>query len=170
MEKPTPMLRQYRQLKARFPGAILLFRLGDFYEMFEEDALTISRQLDLVLTSRRFSKSVKLPMCGLPYRKLTTYVAKLLALGHKVAIAEQLEDPRKVRRLTRRDVVRVITPGTVVEEALLEEKAQNFLVALAPGPPPAPQRSRGGIGGGLPHRGGCYHRAGQQHHGEARVR
>jgi len=126
------MLRQYRQLKARFPDAILLFRLGDFYEMFEEDARVVSRQLDLVLTSRRFSKSVKLPMCGVPYRQLTTYVAKLLALGHKVAIAEQLEEPRKVRRLVRRDVVRVITPGTVVEEALLEEKAQNFLVALAP--------------------------------------
>jgi len=132
MTKITPMLRQYRQLKARFPDAILLFRLGDFYEMFEEDARVVSRQLDLVLTSRRFSKSVRLSMCGVPYRKLTTYVAKLLALGHKVAIAEQLEDPRKVRRLTRRDVVRVITPGTVVEEALLEEKTQNFLVALAP--------------------------------------
>jgi len=133
MEKLTPMLRQYRQLKARFPDAILLFRLGDFYEMFEEDARIVSRQLNLVLTSRRFSKSVKLPMCGIPYRQLTTYVAKLLALGHKVAIAEQLEEPRKVRRLVRRDVVRVITPGTVVEEPLLAEKAQNFLAALAPG-------------------------------------
>ena len=132
MAKVTPMLRQYRQLQARFPDAILLFRLGDFYEMFEEDARVASRELGLVLTSRRFSKSVRLPMCGVPYRQLTTYVARLLALGHKVAIAEQLEDPRKVRRLTHRDVVRVITPGTVVEEALLEEKAQNFLVALAP--------------------------------------
>jgi len=94
MEKLTPMLRQYRQLKARFPDAILLFHLGDFYEMFEEDARLVSRQLDLVLTSRRFSKSVRLPMCGIPYRRLTTYVAKLLALGHKVTIAEQLEEPR----------------------------------------------------------------------------
>ncbi len=148
MEKLTPMLRQYRQLKARFPDAILLFRLGDFYEMFEEDARVVSRQLNLVLTSRRFSKSVKLPMCGVPYRQLTTYVAKLLALGHKVAIAEQLEEPRKVRRLTRRDVVRVITPGTVVEEALLEEKAQNFLVALAPSRSSPPSRKRGRVGGG----------------------
>jgi DNA mismatch repair protein MutS len=132
MKKPTPMLRQYRQLKARYPDAILLFRLGDFYEMFEEDARVVSRQLNLVLTSRRFSKRVRLPMCGVPYRQLTTYVARLLSLGHKVAIAEQLEKPSKARRLTRRDVVRVITPGTVVEEALLEERAQNFLVALAP--------------------------------------
>ena len=132
MAQTTPMLRQYRQLKARFPDAILLFRLGDFYEMFEEDARLVSRQLGLVLTSRRFSKRVKLPMCGVPYRHLTTYVSKLLALGHKVAIADQLEDARKARGLIRRDVVRVITPGTVVEEPLLAEKAQNFLVALAP--------------------------------------
>jgi len=132
MAKTTPMLRQYRRLKARFPDAILLFRLGDFYEMFEEDARLISRQLGLVLTSRRFSKTVRLPMCGVPYRQLTTYVSKLLALGHKVAIADQLEDARKARGLIRRDVVRVITPGTVVEEPLLAEKAQNFLVALAP--------------------------------------
>jgi DNA mismatch repair protein MutS len=134
MGKTTPMLRQYRQLKARFPDAVLLFRLGDFYEMFEEDARLISRQLGLVLTSRRFSKDVRLPMCGVPYRQLNTYLAKLLSHGHKVAIAEQLEDARKVRRLVRRDVVRIITPGTVVEEGLLEDKAQSFLAALAPGP------------------------------------
>jgi len=132
-DSPTPMLRQYRRLKARFPDAILLFRLGDFYEMFEEDARVASHELDLVLTSRRFSKRVKLPMCGIPYRQLDTYVARLLALGHKVAIAEQLEQPGKTRRLIRREVVRVITPGTVVEETLLAEKAQNFLAALAPG-------------------------------------
>jgi DNA mismatch repair protein MutS len=133
MGKTTPMLRQYRQLKARFPDAVLLFRLGDFYEMFEEDARLISRQLGLVLTSRRFSKDVRLPMCGVPYRQLDAYLARLLSHGHKVAIAEQLEDARKVRRLVRRDVVRIITPGTVVEEGLLEDKAQNFLAALAPG-------------------------------------
>jgi len=143
MDKPTPMLRQYRQLKARFPDAILLFRLGDFYEMFDEDARVVSRQLDLVLTSRRFSKSVRMPMCGIPYRQLTAYLAKLLARGHKVAIAEQMEDARKVRRLVRRDVVRVITPGTVVEEALLEDKAPNFLVALAPLRPPATLPNKG---------------------------
>ena len=131
-EQATPMLRQYRRLKAQYPDAILLFRLGDFYEMFEEDARIASRELDLVLTSRRFSKRVKLPMCGIPYRQLDAYVAKLLARGHKVAIAEQMEPPGR-RRLIQREVVRVITPGTVVEESLLQEKAQNFLVALAPG-------------------------------------
>jgi len=132
MAQTPPMLRQYRQLKARFRDAILLFRLGDFYEMFEEDAHVVSRQLGLVLTSRRFSKEVKLSMCGVPYRQLTTYVSRLLALGHKVAIAEQLEDASKAKGLISRDVVRVITPGTVVEEELLAEKAQNFLVALTP--------------------------------------
>ena len=147
MAKPTPMLRQYRQLKARFPDAILLFRLGDFYEMFEEDAQLVSRQLSLVLTSRRFSKDVHLPMCGVPYRQLTTYLAKLLERGHKVAIAEQMEDARKVDRLVRRDVVRVITPGTVVEETLLEDKAQNYLVAVAP--PPQSRSGAGSSGWGL---------------------
>lgn len=146
MAKATPMLRQYRQLKVRFPDAILLFRLGDFYEMFEDDARLVSRQLSLVLTSRRFSKRVKLPMCGIPYRQLTVYVSKLLALGHKVAIAEQLEDANKARRLIQRDVVRVITPGTVVEEALLAEKAQNFLVALAPRQPAHDPQAAGGWG------------------------
>jgi DNA mismatch repair protein MutS len=98
MGKTTPMLQQYRQLKARFPDAVLLFRLGDFYEMFEEDARLVSRQLGLVLTSRRFSKDVRLPMCGVPYRQLDAYLAKLLSHGHKVAIAEQLEDACKVHR------------------------------------------------------------------------
>jgi DNA mismatch repair protein MutS len=132
MPQTPPMLQQYRQLKARFPDAILLFRLGDFYEMFEEDARVVSRQLGLVLTSRRFSKRARLPMCGVPYRQLTSYVSRLLSLGHKVAIAEQLEAARNAGRLIGRDVVRVITPGTVVEEELLAQKAQNFLVALAP--------------------------------------
>jgi len=142
MTTATPMLGQYRQLKSRFPDAILLFRLGDFYEMFEEDARLAARQLNLVLTSRRFSKKVRLPMCGIPYRQLTVYVSKLLALGHKVAVADQLEEAGQTRRLIRRDVVRVITPGTVVEEALLPQKAQNFLVALAPRrPSPDPRET-----------------------------
>jgi DNA mismatch repair protein MutS len=140
------MLQQYRQLKARFPDAILLFRLGDFYEMFEEDARLVSRQLSLVLTSRRFSDRAKLPMCGVPYRQLTVYVSKLLALGHKVAIAEQLEEPHKSGRLIWRDVVRVITPGTIVEEELLAQMAQNFLVALAPQRPVRDPMAAGGWG------------------------
>ena len=88
--QPTPMLHQYREMKRRHPDALLLFRLGDFYELFEEDARTAARELKLVLTSRRFSKTVSLPMCGVPYRSVTSYVARLLERGHKVAIAEQL--------------------------------------------------------------------------------
>ncbi len=130
MEKLTPMLKQYRDIKARYPDAIVLFRLGDFYEMFDEDALRIARELGLTLTSRSFSKHVRLPMCGFPHHQLTPYLGRLLALGHKVAVVEQMEDARKAKGLVRRDVVRVITPGTVVEDALLQEKAQNFLAAL----------------------------------------
>ncbi len=132
MADATPMLQQYRQLKKRFPDAILLFRLGDFYEMFDEDARLISKQLGLVLTARRFSKSVKMSMCGVPYRQLSVYVSKLLEKGHKVAVADQMETAGKSRGLIAREIVRVITPGTVVEEALLAEKSQNFLAALAP--------------------------------------
>ena len=128
--KMTPMLRQYRQLKRRYPDALLFYRLGDFYELFEEDARTAARELGLVLTSRRFSKAVRLPMCGVPYRTVTGYVARLLKAGHKVAIAEQLEDARRTKGLVKRDVVRIITPGTVVEEELLPEKGQSLLVAL----------------------------------------
>ena len=126
----TPMLRQYRKLKQRHPDALLFYRLGDFYELFEEDARLAARELGLVLTSRRFSKKVRLPMCGVPHRTMTSYVARLLKCGHKVAIAEQLEDARRVKGLVKRDVVRIITPGTVVEEDLLPGKAQNFMAAI----------------------------------------
>jgi DNA mismatch repair protein MutS len=129
----TPMLRQYRQLKREHPDALLFYRLGDFYELFEDDAKTAARELNLVLTSRRFSKKVRLPMCGVPYRTLTSYIGRLLKRGYKVAIAEQMEDARRVKGLVRRDVVRVITPGTIVEEDLLPDKAQNLLAAIVVG-------------------------------------
>lgn len=135
MTRETPMLRQYRQIKGRYPDALVLYRLGDFYELFEEDAKIAARELDLVLTSRRFGKGLRLPMCGVPYRTVTSYIGRLIERGHKVALVEQLEDARKAKGLVKRDVVRVITPGTVVEEALLEEKAENYLAALAPGKP-----------------------------------
>ena len=130
MSKMTPMLRQYRQIKARYPDALVLFRLGDFYEMFEEDARIASRELELVLTSRSFSKDVRLPMCGVPHHHVVSYIAKLIERGHKVAVVEQLEDARKAKGLVKRDVVRIITPGTVVEPSLLRDKAENFLAAL----------------------------------------
>ncbi len=129
--KLTPMLTQYKNLKARFPDAILLFRLGDFYETFENDAKTCARELELVLTHRSFAKGVRLPMAGVPHHHVQAYIAKLIDKGFKVALVEQLEDPKKVKRLVKRDVVRVITPGTVVEDALLKSKSQNYLAAIA---------------------------------------
>ena len=126
----TPMLRQYTQAKTAHPDAIVLFRLGDFYEMFHEDAQQGSRLLELVLTSREIGKGQRVPMCGVPVHAVETYIARLIRAGCKVAICEQMEDPRLVRGLVRREVIRVITPGTVVEEALLEEGSNNFLVAI----------------------------------------
>jgi len=134
MSAETPMLAQYRRIKARFPDAIVMFRLGDFYEMFEEDAKIAARELELALTSRAFSKDIRLPMAGVPAHHVTSYIGKLIAKGYKVAIVEQLEDPKKVKRLVKRDVVRVITPGTVVEEALLRDRLENYLAAVAPSP------------------------------------
>jgi DNA mismatch repair protein MutS len=132
-KKLTPMLAQYRSLKARFPDAILLFRLGDFYETFEADAKICARELELVLTHRTFAKGVRLPMAGVQHVNVNSYIAKLIDKGYKVALVEQLEDPKKVKRLVKRDVVRVITPGTVVEDALLKSKSDNYLAAIAVG-------------------------------------
>ncbi|MEJ2560284.1 MAG: hypothetical protein P8186_29530 [Anaerolineae bacterium] len=144
-KRVTPMLAQYRQIKARFPDAIVLFRLGDFYETFEDDAKTSARELELVLTSRSFSKDVRLPMAGVPHHHVQSYIAKLIERGYKVALVEQLEDARKVKRLVKRDVVRIITPGTVVEDGLLRAKSENYLAAIvrsARPNPPAPLRGR----------------------------
>lgn len=133
-----PMLSQYRKIKARFPDALILFRLGDFYELFGEDAAIAARELDLVLTTRSFAKEVRLPMCGVPHHTVTAYVARLIERGYKVALVEQLEDARRAHRLVQRDVVRVITPGTIVEDVLLHERVNNYLVALVRREAPTP--------------------------------
>ncbi len=133
MSRQTPMLKQYRQIKGRYPDALLLYRLGDFYELFEADAEVVSRRLGLVLTSRRFARDVRLPMCGIPHHRLNGYLARLIKLGFKVAIVEQLEDARRAKGLVKRDVVRVITPGTVVEEALLRDYEERLLVGVVVG-------------------------------------
>src|SRR5512142_2370837 len=138
----TPMLAQYRQIKARFPDALVLFRLGDFYETFEGDARTAARELELVLTSRSFAKGVRLPMAGVPHHHVQAYIARLIERGYKVALVEQLEDPKKVKRLVKRDVIRIITPGTVVEDALLRPKQDNYLVAVVRAHAPVPGRKR----------------------------
>jgi DNA mismatch repair protein MutS len=131
MATQTPMMRQYLEIKSRYPDAILFFRLGDFYEMFMDDAVTAARILDIALTSRNKGSEDEIPLCGIPYHSTQPYLAKLVEAGHKVAICEQVEDPREVKGLVRREVVRVVTPGTAIEEELLEADAHNFFVVVA---------------------------------------
>src|SRR5689334_5651217 len=123
-------MRQYEEAKASFPDAILFFRLGDFYEMFHSDALLVSQALSLTLTSRDKGDPDPTPMCGVPYHAAHGYVAKLLALGHKVAICEQLADPAKVKGIVPRQVVRVITPGLVTDTDQLDARSNHYLMAI----------------------------------------
>jgi DNA mismatch repair protein MutS len=126
------MMKQYHEIKRRFPGKLVLFRLGDFYEMFYEDAITASRELEITLTSRNKDKTgAPIPMCGVPYHSVDGYIARLLKKGFKLAVCEQVEDPRTAKKLVRREVVRILTPGTVVEEMLLEPKDHNFLCSMS---------------------------------------
>ena len=130
MAKETPMMKQYRQIKGEHPEAILFFRMGDFYEMFCEDAVVASEALDLVLTSKSAGIEGKIPMCGVPYHAAENYIAKLIAQGYRVAICEQMEDPKLAKGLVKRDVIRIISPGTVLENTLLSESRSNYLAAL----------------------------------------
>ena len=129
MAEITPMMQQYLKIKQELPDCILFFRLGDFYEMFNEDAYTASKELELTLTTRDRGKpeDERTPMCGVPYHAYESYVARLLAKGYKVAICEQTEDPALAKGLVSRDIVRIITPGTVMEQSMLEESRQNYI-------------------------------------------
>lgn len=127
MAEMTPMMKQYLQIKEQYPDTILLFRLGDFYEMFFEDAKLVSRLLELVLTGRDCGQKERAPMCGVPFHSADSYIAKLVSKGHKVAICEQTEEPSKAKGLVRREVVRIITPGTVIESNMLDESKNNYL-------------------------------------------
>ncbi len=129
MTRRTPMQRQYLQLKRQYPDCLLMFRLGDFYELFNEDAKIASEVLDIVLTSKGEGVD-KWPMCGVPYHSVDGYIAKLIRAGYTVAIAEQVEDPAQAKGLVKREIVRVITPGTVLESSMLEDATNNFLVSL----------------------------------------
>lgn len=128
----TPMMRQYLEIKSQYPDAILLYRLGDFYEMFLDDAVVASRVLDLTLTSRNKNQEGAVPLCGVPYHAVDGYIARLIAAGRKVAVCEQVEDPREAKGIVRREVTRVISPGTVFEDASLKPNANNFLLCLCP--------------------------------------
>jgi DNA mismatch repair protein MutS len=133
MAEQTPMMRQYLEIKAGYPDAILLFRMGDFYEMFLDDALLAARILDITLTSRNKGSGDEIPFCGVPYHSVTPYIAKLIENGHKVAVCEQVEDPRQTKGIVRREVVRVITPGLLIEAESLQPDENNYLLALCKG-------------------------------------
>jgi DNA mismatch repair protein MutS len=126
----TPIRRQYLAVKQQVPGAILFFRLGDFYETFDEDARLVSRELEIVLTGREMGKGNRVPLAGIPYHAADGYIARLIAKGYKVAICEQMEDPALAKGIVDRQVVRVVTPGTLVEPGLLSERRNNYLAAL----------------------------------------
>ena len=134
MAELTPMMRQYMEIKEQNPDSILFFRLGDFYEMFGPDARTASRELDLALTTRDKDKNKsfdeKIPMCGIPYHASDAYIARLIAKGYKVAICEQTEDPAAAKGLVKRDIIRVVTPGTVIDESCLSAERSNYLCGV----------------------------------------
>ena len=126
----TPMMQQYLDIKNQHQDCILFFRLGDFYEMFFEDAVTASRELDITLTGKHYGQEERAPMCGVPFHSADGYIAKLIERGYKVAICEQTEDPALAKGLVRREVVRIITPGTVLLQGMLQEKDNNYLMSL----------------------------------------
>lgn len=126
----SPMMQQYLDLKQQHPDKIIFFRLGDFYEMFFDDAILVSKELELTLTGRDCGQEERAPMCGVPYHAYETYLARLIAKGYKVAICEQMEDPATAKGLVKRDIVRVVTPGTVIESSMLEDDRNNYLASL----------------------------------------
>jgi len=133
-EPTTPLMRQYHDIKKQHPQTLVLFRLGDFYELFFEDAIVASRELQITLTSRNRERGQRVPMCGVPYHAAETYIARLIRAGYKVAICDQMEEAAKGKKLVRREVVRVITPGTATEAHVLEPRENNFLAALVRDP------------------------------------
>jgi len=130
VEADTPLMQQYREIKARHPNAILFFRMGDFYEMFEDDAQLAARELGLTLTSRNNGGAAEVPLAGVPVKAATDYLRRLIAQGHRVAICEQVEDPKLAKGLVRREVVETVTPGTVLADDWLERRRNNFLLAV----------------------------------------
>ncbi len=127
----TPLMRQYHAIKQQAPNALLMFRLGDFYELFYEDAVTAARELEITLTSRNKEKGQAIPMCGVPYHAAEGYMARLIQKGYRVAICDQMEDPRFAKKLVKRELTRIVTPGTATDSSLLRSRENNYLAALA---------------------------------------
>lgn len=130
MAEFSPMMQHYLQTKEQYKDCILFYRLGDFYEMFFDDAKNASRELELTLTGKDCGMEERAPMCGIPYHAAEIYIAKLIEKGYKVAICEQLEDAKNAKGIVKRDVIRVVTPGTVIETNLLEEKKNNYIMSV----------------------------------------
>ena len=130
MAQFTPMMNQYFEIKNQHKDKILFFRLGDFYEMFFEDAITASKELEITLTGRDCGQEERAPMCGIPYHAAESYIARLIEKNYKVAICEQVEDPALAKGIVRREVIKIITPGTVIESSMLDERANNYLLSL----------------------------------------
>ena len=126
----TPLMRQYHSIKSDVPDALLLFHLGDFYELFYDDAVVAARDLGITLTSRSKEKGEPVPMCGVPCHSADGYIAKLIAKGHRVAICDQVEDASKTKKIVRREVTRVVTPGTASDATLLRANENNYLAAV----------------------------------------
>ncbi|MCK5596800.1 MAG: DNA mismatch repair protein MutS, partial [Candidatus Eisenbacteria sp.] len=133
MAKLTPMMEQYQRIKSQHEDAILLFRMGDFYETFFDDAKTAARVLGLALTTRDKGSKNPVPLAGVPHHALESYLTRLVNAGYRVAICDQVEDPKQSRGIVKREVTEVITPGTILSSTMLDEKRSNFLIALAPG-------------------------------------
>src|ERR1700732_2176642 len=127
----TPLMRQYNSVKEQVSGALLLFRLGDFYELFFEDAVTAARELEITLTSRNKEKGMAIPMCGVPYHAAEGYIARLIQKGYRVAICDQMEDAGAGKKLVRREITRIVTPGTATDAHLLRSRENNYLAAIA---------------------------------------
>lgn len=130
MAEFSPMMKHYLEIKEEYKDCIIFYRLGDFYEMFFDDAKTASRELEITLTGRDCGQEERAPMCGVPFHAAESYIAKLIEKGYKVAICEQLEDPKSAKGIVKRDVIRVVTPGTVIESNMLDEKKNNYIMSI----------------------------------------
>src|SRR5690625_4015481 len=131
MSKHTPMMQQYLKIKAEHKDAFLFFRLGDFYELFYDDAIQAARELEITLTKRDSGQKEPIPMCGVPYHAAEGYIKKLVDKGYKVAICEQVEDPKQAKGVVKREVVQVITPGTVMEQSMLNDRESNYIASIS---------------------------------------
>ena len=131
VSKETPLMKQYNAIKAKYPGALLLFRVGDFYETFGEDAIKASKVLDIVLTKRANGSASEVELAGFPHHALDTYLPKLVRAGNRVAICDQLEDPKSVKGIVKRGVTELVTPGLSFNDNVLDKKANNYLASVS---------------------------------------